>query len=62
MRRLLNPIPCEDSEKERDMSDRAQIFKCRIDWSDLDLLGHVNNIAFSRFIQAAGSVRNYAHI
>ena len=44
------------------MSTRAQIFKCRIDWSDLDLLGHVNNIAFSRFIQAAGSVRNYAHI
>ena len=35
------------------MSNRAQIFKCRIDWSDLDLLGHVNNIAFSRFIQAA---------
>ena len=32
---------------------RAQIFNCRIDWSDLDLLGHVNNIAFSRFIQAA---------
>jgi len=32
---------------------RAQIFKCRIDWSDLDLLGHVNNIAFSRFFQAA---------
>ena len=35
------------------MSKRAQIFKSRIDWSDLDLLGHVNNIAFSRFIQAA---------
>ena len=35
------------------MSTRAQIFKSRIDWSDLDLLGHVNNIAFSRFIQAA---------
>ena len=31
----------------------AQIFKCRIDWSDLDLLGHVNNLAFSRFFQAA---------
>jgi len=31
----------------------AQIFNCRIDWSDLDLLGHVNNIAFSRFLQAA---------
>ena len=31
----------------------AQTFQCRIDWSDLDLLGHVNNIAFSRFIQAA---------
>ena len=35
------------------MSTRAQIFNSRIDWSDLDLLGHVNNIAFSRFIQAA---------
>ena len=35
------------------MSTRAQIFKSRIDWSDLDLLGHVNNIAFSRYIQAA---------
>ena len=32
---------------------RAQIFQTRIDWSDLDLLGHVNNIAFSRFFQAA---------
>ena len=32
---------------------RAQIFYDRIDWSDLDLLGHVNNIAFSRFFQAA---------
>lgn len=32
---------------------RAQIFQDRIDWSDLDLLGHVNNIAFSRFFQAA---------
>ena len=35
------------------MNNRAQIFNCRIDWSDLDLLGHVNNIAFSRYIQAA---------
>lgn len=43
------------------MSDRAQIFKCRIDWSDLDLLGHVNNIAFSRFFQAA-RVEYCAHI
>ena len=32
---------------------RAQVFNCRIDWSDLDLLGHVNNLAFSKFIQAA---------
>ena len=32
---------------------RAQVFTARIDWSDLDLLGHVNNIAFSRFFQAA---------
>ena len=35
------------------MSNRAQIFNVRIDWGDLDLLGHVNNIAFSRFFQAA---------
>lgn len=35
------------------MGSRAQIFHDRIDWSDLDLLGHVNNIAFSRFFQAA---------
>ncbi len=32
---------------------RAQVFTVRIDWSDLDLLGHVNNIAFSRYFQAA---------
>ena len=32
---------------------RAQIFTSRIDWSDLDLLGHVNNLAFSRFFQAS---------
>jgi acyl-CoA thioester hydrolase len=40
---------------------RAQFFKSRIDWSDLDLLGHVNNIAFSRFFQAA-RVEYCAHI
>ena len=33
--------------------NHAQVFTARIDWSDLDLLGHVNNIAFSRFFQAA---------
>ena len=27
--------------------------RLRIDWSDLDLLGHVNNVAYFRFIQAA---------
>ena len=35
------------------MNNRAQSFNIRIDWGDLDLLGHVNNIAFSRFFQAA---------
>ena len=43
------------------MSTRAQVFTSRIDWSDLDLLGHVNNIAFSRFFQAA-RVEYCAHI
>jgi acyl-CoA thioester hydrolase len=27
--------------------------KIRIDWADLDLFGHVNNVAFFRYIQAA---------
>ena len=31
----------------------AQILRLRIDWSDLDLLGHVNNIAIARYFQAA---------
>ena len=35
------------------MNNRAQSFNIRIDLGDLDLLGHVNNIAFSRFFQAA---------
>jgi acyl-CoA thioester hydrolase len=29
------------------------ILKIRTDWSDLDLFGHVNNVAFFRYIQAA---------
>lgn len=29
------------------------ILNLRIDWSDLDLFGHVNNVAFFRYIQAA---------
>ena len=41
--------------------NHAQVFSARIDWSDLDLLGHVNNIAFSRFFQAA-RVEYCAHI
>ena len=31
----------------------GKILKLRIDWSELDLLGHVNNIAISRYFQAA---------
>lgn len=27
--------------------------KINIDWSDLDLLGHVNNVAYFKFIQSA---------
>lgn len=27
--------------------------KLRIDWADIDLFGHVNNVAFFRYIQAA---------
>lgn len=28
-------------------------FSLRIDWADLDLFGHVNNVAFFKYIQAA---------
>ncbi|MBE6356264.1 MAG: acyl-CoA thioesterase [Lentisphaerae bacterium] len=30
----------------------VQKLKLRIDWSDLDLLGHVNNVAIVRYLQA----------
>jgi acyl-CoA thioester hydrolase len=30
-----------------------QPFKMRVDWADLDLFGHVNNVAFFRYMQAA---------
>lgn len=32
---------------------KMQNFKIRIDWSDLDVFGHVNNVAFFKYIQAA---------
>ena len=32
---------------------RTPLFHDRIDWSALDLFGHVNNVAVSRFFQAA---------
>jgi acyl-CoA thioester hydrolase len=28
-------------------------FEMRVDWADLDLFGHVNNVAFFRYMQAA---------
>ena len=33
-------------------TDSTQLI-LRIDWSDLDLFGHVNNVAFYRYMQAA---------
>lgn len=31
---------------------KMQILKLRIDWGDLDLLGHVNNVSIVRYLQA----------
>lgn len=31
----------------------ATELKLRIDWSEMDLFGHVNNVAFMKYIQAA---------
>ncbi len=33
--------------------DYSTEFNLRIDWADLDLFGHVNNVAFFKYIQAA---------
>jgi acyl-CoA thioester hydrolase len=30
-----------------------QIMKLRIDWADMDLFGHVNNVSFFRYLQAS---------
>src|SRR5690606_15374216 len=37
------------------MSDKDfnTVLKLRIDWSELDLFGHVNNVQFFKFIQSA---------
>ncbi|MBO4511691.1 MAG: acyl-CoA thioesterase [Victivallales bacterium] len=32
---------------------KAQLLKIRIDWSELDLLGHVNNVSIVKYCQAA---------
>jgi acyl-CoA thioester hydrolase len=34
-------------------ADRNTNIVLKIDWSDLDLFGHVNNVAFFKYIQAA---------
>jgi len=34
-------------------ADRNTQLVLKIDWSDLDLFGHVNNVAFFKYIQAA---------
>lgn len=35
------------------MKDTSTTLKLRIDWSELDLFGHVNNVVFYRYIQSA---------
>ena len=35
------------------MSDKKIQLKLRIDWSDLDMFGHVNNVSYFKFIQAS---------
>ena len=32
---------------------KAQLLELRIDWSELDLLGHVNNVSIVKYCQAA---------
>jgi acyl-CoA thioester hydrolase len=35
------------------LNAKQNAFGIRIDWADLDLFGHVNNVAFFRYIQAS---------
>jgi acyl-CoA thioester hydrolase len=35
------------------MEDFSTIVKLRIDWSEIDLFGHVNNVAILKYVQAA---------
>src|SRR5688572_15448596 len=35
------------------MQEYNTVLSLRIDWADLDLFGHVNNVVFFRYIQAA---------
>lgn len=35
------------------MNDFTTMIKLRIDWSEIDLFGHVNNLAIMKYIQAA---------
>lgn len=40
--------------KEQDARQEPHtILKLRIDWSELDLFGHVNNVAFFKYLQSA---------
>ena len=36
-----------------DKNFKGLLLELRIDWSELDLFGHVNNVAFFKYIQAA---------
>lgn len=36
-----------------DKNNKGLQLELRIDWSELDLFGHVNNVAFFKYIQAA---------
>ena len=31
---------------------RASILKLRLDWSEMDLFGHINNVAYFKYLQA----------
>ncbi len=35
------------------MDDFKVKFEIRIDWSEIDLFGHINNLAIMKYVQAA---------
>jgi acyl-CoA thioester hydrolase len=44
---------CNINQEDKDMKNSHVKLELRIDWSEIDLFGHVNNLAILKYVQAA---------